>query len=505
MSTHLDLRPLFGNLADEILPHLRGRMIPAVRGLSALSSAVDGDPGEIPGLALPLLGYQRAGVEYIRKARRVLVGDEMGLGKTPQAIASVVAEQTFPALVVCPPSLTLNWVREFSKFAPSVRVHRIVGRTVTDLPEADVYVIGDSVVAAWQDPAIALGLRALVVDESHRIKDRTRNRTKTVIEIARKVDNEGLVLLLSGTPVKNRHTEIISQLIALGVLESLFGSVNDFLGTFAPKVDQYKREDANGVMLHKTLIDSCYIRRRRSDMVDADGNPLTPGKDRVAVAVEMDTKGLAAYKKAEDDLRSFLRGEGRTERQIEKAMKAEALVLLGVLRRTIGVAKIPAVTEYVNNIVEQGDQVLVFASHREVVKAYAKAFDADTIMGGDSVESVEKAKARFQAGETRVLVLNIEAGGVGHNLTAASHVVFAEFDWTPGGMTQAEDRADRIGQTRRVLAHWVMGANGSPTVDEHVVGLINDKAESVGALTDGQGETLLDSDSITSALLDAYR
>ena len=61
--------------------------------------------------------YQREGIAYALEKKRCIMGDEMGLGKTVQAIGVVAATQAYPALVICPASLKVNWQREFKKFA----------------------------------------------------------------------------------------------------------------------------------------------------------------------------------------------------------------------------------------------------------------------------------------------------------------------------------------------------------------------------------------------------
>lgn len=507
-ATTTDTAAKLGNLADFILPHLMGKPVPSVSGMTAMSRAYDADI-TVPGFNGTLAGYQKAGVAFALKARRTLIGDEMGLGKTPQATAAIVAAGTLPAVICCPPHLVRNWVNELAKFAPQLNVVVLKGTKPTALPAADVYVIGDSVVKDWKETLIALRPAALVVDESHRMKERTAKRTKAVKEIAKVVDRDGLVILLSGTAMKNsNHIELLSQIEVLGITEAVFGGPFAFLDRFAPKKDRYSRESVNGVELHNIMRDHFFVRRLREDeavkaQLIAQFGPR-PGKaPRIPVVIEMVGKAAADYKAAEADLRQYLRAL-KSEAQVTNAMRAEKLVKLGVLRHLAGLAKVEGVVEYVNNIVEQGDQVLVFAHHRDVVKAYAEAFGADVIMGGVKADEVEAAKARFQAGDKKVLVLNMEAGGTGHTLTAATHVVFGEFAWTPGDMEQCEDRADRIGQNELVVPHWTIAGNGKATVDERIVAILNDKGDTTGKALDGKGKELIDSDSVQSALLASY-
>src|SRR5436190_15589363 len=214
MSTTHEMRAMLGDLAELPLPHLQGRLTPIARGRKALSSAHDADLGDFF-LAPTMYPYQRAGAAFAAEVRRAMIAYDMGLGKTITAIAAVVREELYPAVVVCPPSLVLNLRNEFAKFTPGVRTHVIRGTEVTDLPDADVYIIGDAIIGerkatkkltaskGWAHKLAGLGIRALVIDESHRMKNRKAARTIAAREIARKVDDEGIVALLSGTPMKS--------------------------------------------------------------------------------------------------------------------------------------------------------------------------------------------------------------------------------------------------------------------------------------------------------------
>src|SRR5690606_32384297 len=75
---------------------------------------------EVPGLSGQLYPFQKAGVIYGVNAERTIIGDEMGLGKSCQAIATVQALRSYPALVVCPASLKLNWAKEYLSWLPGI-------------------------------------------------------------------------------------------------------------------------------------------------------------------------------------------------------------------------------------------------------------------------------------------------------------------------------------------------------------------------------------------------
>lgn len=85
-----------------------------------------------PGLDEHLYPYQRAGVEFMRRAKSGLLGDEMGTGKSIQTLALNLAHEhennpALPALIICPNSVKRHWVREVSRWMPTANVYNIEG------------------------------------------------------------------------------------------------------------------------------------------------------------------------------------------------------------------------------------------------------------------------------------------------------------------------------------------------------------------------------------------
>jgi SWI/SNF-related matrix-associated actin-dependent regulator 1 of chromatin subfamily A len=125
--------------------------------------------------------------------------------------------------------------------------------------------------------------------------------------------------------------------------------------------------------------------------------------------------------------------------------------LLENVRYEVGVAKLDAVLEYLKGRTEK---TLVFAYHHEIIEGLKTAlrragFEVVTCTG--RTRDAAAAVKRFQEDPNCLFFIgNIRAAGVGITLTAASHVVFAELDWTPAVHNQAEDRAHRMGQTEEV-------------------------------------------------------
>ena len=527
VTTTTDYRSTLGPLADLIVPHLMGETHDVVTGLTHLAKAMESDIDVSPVLApgIELFPYQRAGVTYARAARRAVIGYGMGLGKSPIAAVTLAMEKAdkgaLRTLLVCPPSLLLNWVRELAKFTPSLSVATLRGTTPHAIPDADVVIIGQSVVKDWEKSLAAHGFDSLVIDESQNFKSRDALRTKAMRQVAKWLPADALVLLLSGTFIMNTPDEAAPQLQIMNVMDGLFGDVFQFLDTYYPKVNRWDREARNLTELHARLLDSCYCRLTFDQVRSQMGDKAPKGVARQTAAIEMRGQAAVDYKIARDRLRDFLldhheaialeegmdmeTAERIAEDKTERSMRAEALVQLGALRRLAGEAKVAGTIDYVQNLLDNGQQVIVFAWHKKVVKAIAEKFGARTIMGGDKVENVEEAKERFQAGLDKVIVLNIKAGGTGHTLTAANQVVFAEFPWTPTDYSQCEARADRIGQTELVISHGLVAANGASTIDEVLCSMLNSKAKVVGEVLDGEAGEIFSEETMLGALLDWAR
>ncbi len=176
------------------------------------SRAQDGPPLEIEDrLGGELRPFQRAGVAYVLWSRRCFLADEQGLGKTVQALAALEADDAYPAVVVCPASLKLNWRREIEHWLPHRSVTVVSGTSGTH-EAADIIVLNYEIVHAHR---ARLGLRtpkALVLDESHYVKNPRAKRTQAVRRLVGALAPDALRLNLTGTPVMNHPEELIAQL-----------------------------------------------------------------------------------------------------------------------------------------------------------------------------------------------------------------------------------------------------------------------------------------------------
>jgi SNF2 family DNA or RNA helicase len=473
----------------------------------AASRATDGNI-EIPDLNGELLPYQKAGVEYIIKNRKVFLADEMGLGKTIQALASVQHEDAFPCLIVCPPNLVLNWATEIEKFFPTRTWKRIENRS--DFPEedADYTIIGYSNIDFY--PEKLKGYTSYIFDESHYLKNPKSKRTKRSQSLVKTVSGNGLVLCLTGTPITNRPAEYGPQLEIIGRLKEfggLWAFYKRYCGAFRDRFNQWHIDGASNLdELNERLRGSCYIRRPKDEVLE-DLPPIRHSE----WLIDPDPKHLAEYGKAEKDIAKFVAeraaelakelGKDPKSAAVRAKFKAEAhehLIKLSVLKKIAAKSKLKAVDEWVENRINEGRKVVLAAHHREIVNILADKYGGLKIQGGMTADEVQTAKESFMeksAEDAPVIVLSIQAAKTGHTLTAAQDMLFVEHPWTPADVDQVSARIHRIGTTGAVQVTHALSAG---TIDEQVFQLINNKRAVVDAATEG---IINDSEEINIATL----
>jgi SWI/SNF-related matrix-associated actin-dependent regulator 1 of chromatin subfamily A len=477
--------------------------------LVALSAATDGTL-EVAGLGGELKPFQRAGVSYLLTQRRAFLADEQGLGKTIEALATLEADGAYPAVVVCPASLKLNWLRELRHWLPHRSARALIGTRVgsgarggndawavsgaragTHGAPADVTVVNYDIVASRLEELRSLAPRALVLDESHYCKNAKAKRTRAVLQLATAVPQEGLVLALTGTPVMNHPKELISQLRILGRLGE-FGSGMRFSRDFhGPGAHQ---------RLHWHLRARCFARRLKRDVL-----PQLPPKTRAVVPVEFDNE--AEYRLAERDLVAWLQSQpldlDELDAKVAAALRAERLVRLNALKLLAARGKLHAALAWIHDFCTSGERLVVFAHHREIQRAVLERFpSALHLLGEDSHIARDASWHAFQAPDSagnQLLVCSIEVAGQGVTLTRSSNVVFLELDWTPAKHDQAEDRCHRIGQRDAVNATYLLAAG---TIDETIATLLERKRAVIGAVTDGRPE---DEEGVVDALVRELR
>jgi SWI/SNF-related matrix-associated actin-dependent regulator 1 of chromatin subfamily A len=473
---------------DRVL-HEHGEMLRQSRDVDA----------DIEVAGIPLLGYQRAGVAYAAAAKRTFIADDMGLGKSLMAIATLEhlndTVPQYPALVICPPTLLLNWKNEYGKWLPHRSVSVIRNRKDWPTEQFDVLVVGYSNIKAWENQL--QGFRSYVFDESHYMKSPDAQRTKAAVKIVKKVPDGGAVLCLTGTPVTNKPAEYAPQLELLGKLKDFGGKMgfyrrycNAFRDRFGHwNIDGHSNLDE----LNERLRGNCYIRRTKDQVMTE-----LPKVRHNRILVEGAPAAMKEYREAEANIIQYLMdraaqiavelGEKPGSAAVRAKMRAERnehLVKIGTLRKLAARAKMAAVVEWVDTAIESGNKVVIAAHHREIVDELATRYGNLKIQGQMDVVAVERNKKTFQEqsiAEAPVIVLSIQAAKTGHTLTASQDVLFVELPWTWADVDQTYSRCHRLGQKGSVTATYLLCEG---TIDEKIYDVVERKREVVKAAVEG--------------------
>ncbi|HJL67873.1 MAG TPA: DEAD/DEAH box helicase [Nitrosopumilus sp.] len=436
-----------------------------------------------------LLNFQKEGLDFLLKSSgNALLADEMGLGKTVQTLSYVATEkQTFPLLVIAPLVTLNNWEREIEKFlkkksrngrindssSPSVTLIR-TGKS-KELPKTDIYVINYELLFKRFDDLSNVGIRTVVCDEVHNLRSKTTQKYKSVKKLAA-LPSVLYRIGLSGTPIYNRGSEIwpIIDILKPGLL----GSFKEFCEYFCYVNDKGKAIvlENKRASLRNELQKHVMLRRKKSDVLKELKDKVRY-KEVIASDTDYYLEELNKIWKKLEEEQKVAETEFSKSASYHRAIQSE--------RQIAGVAKLPHVINFVKNIMEIEESVVVFCHHKVIHKLLHESlqdFSPVSIIGGQADKLRQDQIDKFQKGESKLMIAGIRAGNVGINLTRAKYVIFAELDWSPAIHRQAEDRLHRIGQKNTVFAYYLIG-NG--TLDDHVANILVDKSYEIDAIMDG--------------------
>ena len=446
-----------------------------------------------------LYEFQKKGVRFALKTRRCFLADRMGLGKTVQALATIESGEFYPALVVCPASLKLNWEREASKWT-TASISVINGKS-NDFNK-DIVIINYDILKKYNTEIESRKFKAVMFDESHYLKSPDAIRTRIAKSIVKNID---VRLMLTGTPILNRPKELIAQLDILGRLEEMGGAWS-FLNRFCnPTFNGFGwvYGASNLKELHDRMTSSFMLVRTKEEVLKE-----LPAKTKTVLPVTL--SNLNEYKQAEKDLISWLKKKSiedkgflnsienlskkeqeeqkhiRASSETYKVQRAESLVRIEKLKQLTVEGKMSSIVEWVENFLESGEKLVLFGWHKDPVNQLAKKFNTVCITGETSLNKRQEYIDKFQTDDScKLIVMNMQSGGLGITLTASSNVAFFELGWTPALHNQAEDRCHRIGQHDVVNAYYLVGRD---SIDEEILELIEKKREIVDTIVDGKVE-----------------
>ena len=435
-----------------------------------------------------LLNFQKMGLDFLLKSSgNALLADDMGLGKTVQTLAYIASEkQSLPALIVAPLVTLTNWQREIERFMKKKSKNgRIVENdvpTITsirsgkrgEISNYDFYLINYELLHKRQDDLAKLKIRTLVCDEVQHLRSKTTQKYKAVKTLA-SMKSMKYRVGLSGTPIYNHGSEIwpIVDILKPGLL----GNFKEFCEYFC-----YQDEKGKAIVVPNKRDSLRYVLQRDVMLRRKKADVLKELKDKVRYKETIDADETY-YKNELNKIWSKLEEEQKNaETEFNKLASYQRAIQSE--RQAAGVAKLHHVIDFVKNIMEIEESVVVFCHHKYIHKLLHESlqeFKPSSIIGGQNDQIRQDNIDRFQNGDTKLMVAGLRAGSMGINLTRAKYVIFAELDWTPAIHRQAEDRLHRIGQKNTVFAYYLIGKR---TLDEHVANILVDKSYEIDAIMD---------------------
>lgn len=444
-------------------------------------------------LKMPLRNYQSVGVEFIEANNgRAIIADQMGIGKTAQALGYIVHNNIKKTLVIVPASVKLVWKKEIKKFTKlksafiDSKIKKLTQiESIQFFKEHDIFIVGYDSVTTNKQLLKAIPWDLLVCDEFHYIKNNTAQRTKAVKSLAIDIPK---IILLSGTPMLNRPVELFNGLQMID--PKTWNNWFKFTLKYCQGHRGYWGWDASGASNIADLrlkINKYFIRRNKSDVLKE-----LPPKQYTDIPVELDKETMFEYGLAVNSFIEYLKDfKKKTDAEVKRSLAAEKLVRLGALRQITSKGKIHAAIDFIKEVVDAGEKIVVFSVYNEPLEKIKDVLNQDgkiavILTGQESDAQRESAVESFQnSDKIKVFLGGTKSAGVGLTLTAASNVLFLDYSWVPADHDQAADRIHRIGQEAESINIYQLYSKD--TIDETMIQLLNKKRDIFSKLIDGVG------------------
>jgi SNF2 family DNA or RNA helicase len=453
-----------------------------------------------PSFVGALRPYQLRGLQWLAFLDRIGLGgilaDDMGLGKTIELIALLLHEKEswpaslprHPTLLFVPTSVLGNWQREIHRFGPALKTmlhhgpQRLKGGAFREATEGvDVVITSYALSHRDQEDLRAVTWGRVALDEAQKIKNPSAASSVAVrsIEAPRKV-------ALTGTPVENHLGELWSIMDMLNA--GLLGSLAEFREKFAIPIE--KGGDRGRARRLREMIRPFVLRRTKDDPgIIGD----LPAKMEMNVYCGLTAEQAAMYERitaemlGRIDTATGIRRRGLILSVLTKLKQVcdhPALVADEVPRALNRSGKAQRLAEMLEEVIEEGEKALVFTQYRQMGDILLEMLEKKLgrrvlfMHGGTPQPKRDEMVMEFQSGTVLdtppVFILSLRAGGLGLNLTAASHVFHYDRWWNPAVENQATDRAHRIGQVRRVQVHKYVSIG---TVEERIDKMLQEKSQ----------------------------
>lgn len=431
-----------------------------------------------------LYEYQKLGVEFLMNSGgRALLADSPGVGKTAQALAYIVQMGFKRNLIICPASVKFSWESEVKKWTKMKSFIVDPSTKIEDIPfDIECVIINFDILKKFHNEFKKYKWNSLVADECHMIKNPSAIRSKVVKSIALDVPS---VIMLTGTPVLSRPVEMFNMLNIIDPKK--WNNYYSYATKYCAGRQGYYGFEAKGATNLEELSEKIgkYFLRRTKEQVLKE----LPPKNRIEVKIDLPKDINAEYRLAEESLLKYFKKykKNKTNEEIGKALSAEKLVKLNLLREINTRGKIKVAEELIESIVDAGEKVLVFSNFNFPLKELHKKYlnNSVLLLGETNVEKRGKIVKDFQEKDNiNIFFGGMKSAGVGITLTKASNVIILDLPYVPADLIQSIDRAHRPGAKYQSLNIYNIITRDS--VDSFMEKLLDKKQEIVNKIIGGE-------------------
>ena len=405
----------------------------------------------------PPMVHQKEAIKKLLEYDRFILSDDMGLGKTTSAVIAALTTKVKRILVICPSSLKLNWKKEIANYDDEGEINIIKGKIWGDTKKWNI--INYDILKNFHEiptknkslskikigEIIKSNFDLVIIDEAHAIKNTTSKRTKIVMDFVKTINR---VWLLTGTPVANRPIDFYNLLKICRSTVSQdwinfvkrYCDARQFRGQGGRLIWDTKGA-SNLEELHDYTKDTI-LRRKKEEILDLPPKIVSP--------IYHQLENASGYQEIMGEYKTWSLKHGH-------ANLAEHMTKLVTLRKFLAEEKTKYTINFTKDLLEQDKKVIIFTNFNDEQQMIYDAFGKICVRHNGSMTNEQKEESvhRFQNDKKiKVFVGNIISAGVGITLTEGEVVIMNSLDWVPKSHSQAEDRAYRIGQNKKVNVYY---------------------------------------------------
>ena len=398
-----------------------------------------------------------------------LNGNEVGCGKT---FEQVIIGESIPMkkLVICPPTLRLNWEHEIKMVNKDANVHILYSNKPFDA-SADWNIIGYNSIEKFMGLLEKECFQVIMLDEAHFIQAVNNfgvPSSKRAFGVLRLAATAQYVFPITGTPKTSRNKNLFN---ILRVMKHPLTRGQWAFQNYGRRYCNAKKTNwgmdyggnSNDAELN-SILPPLMVRHLKKDVL--------PDLQKQRQAIPVDVNLMEYHQAIQEYLDKRLSNTG------------EALVALNRAKQVVAIQKVKESIAFAKDLIEQDKKVVIVTCYTEVVKQIEKSIKGCLkIVGGMSDKEKNAAIQQFQNGDAPAIVLNIIAGGVGITLTASSTMIINDIPWVTGELEQAEGRIWRSGQTETAMIYYIMANNC--VMDEKLINTIVYKSRTINDAIDG--------------------